>query len=745
MKTVICKACLFIIFIGCSLIVTAQIDSLKIDSLKKVLLTEKEDTNKVKTLNQLSHLVIKDRKNAMQYAQQALVLSQKLHFENGEGIADYNYARALEGSDYTGERGSFDDVLKYYNQAIDILKKTGNQSGIADCYLRIGNCFNSFKQNSGEFIKNTLTALHLYETIGNRPGMVQCFESLGSISYALGNDSAAIKYANEALNICKEISDSAGLANMSSLLGSLYLDNGYYSASLAKHFYALKIYQLLGNRAVDYGIPYTYGNIGDVYTLEGDDLFKNGNKDSALKKYKVALTYYDLRLKLEQEGNMSSRTTYEQLGYLYVSISKTGSSKNAKLNLQKAQAYYEKTLQIAKKTNQKGLFEDVYYSLSVIDTLSQNYKQAYEHYKLYIVYRDSLTNEETTKKAVQANMQYDFDKKEATAKAAQDKKDLEAKRIKNQQFFTILALGVVILAVIVIALIQFRNNKQKQKANRLLERQKQKVESTLTELKSTQAQLIQSEKMASLGELTAGIAHEIQNPLNFVNNFSEINQELISELVEEVDRGNIEEVKAIANDIKDNEQKINHHGKRADTIVKGMLQHSHQTKGIKEPTDINALCDEYLRLSYHGLRAKDKSFNADFKTDFHESIGKINIVTQDIGRVLSNLFNNAFYAVNEKLKAESSKLNADYKPLVSIQTKKLNNKVEIVITDNGNGIPRNIVDKIFQPFFTTKPTGEGTGLGLSLAYDIITKEHNGSIKVESREGEGSRFIIVLSF
>ncbi len=265
---------------------------------------------------------------------------------------------------------------------------------------------------------------------------------------------------------------------------------------------------------------------------------------------------------------------------------------------------------------------------------------------------------------------------------------------------------------------------------------------SLEELKSTQQQLIQSEKMASLGELTAGIAHEIQNPLNFVNNFSEVNQEMIDELQAELKSGNIDEAITISNDIINNEEKINHHGKRADAIVKGMLQHSKASTGKKELTDINKLADEYLRLSYHGLRAKDKSFNADFKTDFDETIGKINIVPQDIGRVQLNLFNNAFYATNEKLTANRSPLTDGYKPLVSVRTKKINDKVEIKVSDNGNGIPQNIVDKIFQPFFTTKPTGQGPGLGLSLSYDIV-KAHGGEIKIESKEGEGSTFIIQL--
>jgi len=270
-----------------------------------------------------------------------------------------------------------------------------------------------------------------------------------------------------------------------------------------------------------------------------------------------------------------------------------------------------------------------------------------------------------------------------------------------------------------------------------LQEEKEKVESTLTELKSTQAQLIQSEKMASLGELTAGIAHEIQNPLNFVNNFSDVNQELLAELKEEADKGNIDELKAIANDVIDNSEKINHHGKRADAIVKGMLQHSRASTGKKEPTNINALADEYLRLSYHGMRAKDKSFNATLETDFDATIGKINVVPQDIGRVLINLFNNAFYAVMQKQKGQQT-----YVPTVKVVIQKLSDKIEIKVADNGIGMPQKVVDKIFQPFFTTKPTGQGTGLGLSLAYDIV-KAHGGDITVESTEGEGTEFVITL--
>ncbi len=288
------------------------------------------------------------------------------------------------------------------------------------------------------------------------------------------------------------------------------------------------------------------------------------------------------------------------------------------------------------------------------------------------------------------------------------------------------------------------NNKNKQKANALLQKQKEKVEIALTKLKAAQSQLIQAEKMASLGELTAGIAHEIQNPLNFVNNFSEVSNELIDEMKQEFKKGDLDEGFAIADDIKQNLEKINHHGKRADAIVKGMLQHSRSSSGVKEPTDINALTDEYLRLAYHGLRAKDKSFNATLKTDFDETIGKIDIIPQDIGRVILNLITNAFYAVNERKQQQPD----GYEPTVSVSTELIlpppggSRGVLISVKDNGAGIPQNIIDKIFQPFFTTKPTGQGTGLGLSLSYDIV-KAHGGDLQVKTNLGEGSEFTVQL--
>ena len=276
---------------------------------------------------------------------------------------------------------------------------------------------------------------------------------------------------------------------------------------------------------------------------------------------------------------------------------------------------------------------------------------------------------------------------------------------------------------------------QKRKA---IEETNSALHQSLEELKAAQAQLIQSEKMASLGELTAGIAHEIQNPLNFVNNFSEVSSELLDEMKQEIDKGDMEEVKAIADDVKQNLEKILHHGKRADGIVKGMLQHSRSSSGQMELTDINALADEYLRLAYHGLRARDKTFNAAMKTDYDDTIGLVRIMPQDMGRVILNLITNAFYAVSERKKQQPE----GFEPVVSVSTRKEKDKIEVKVKDNGTGIPQKVLDKIFQPFFTTKPTGQGTGLGLSLSYDIV-KAHGGELKVETKEGEGTTFTIEL--
>lgn len=410
--------------------------------------------------------------------------------------------------------------------------------------------------------------------------------------------------------------------------------------------------------------------------------------------------------------------------------------------------YADKAVQALKKQGKTMGLAIAYNTLSSAYALQGNADSAFTYFKLSSRLRDSLYSIE--KKDLLAYQNTGFDE-QIKLKALEDEKIQIQTKIRTWAMLSGLAVFMLI------ALLLFRNNRHRKKANESLQKQKEEiaiqkenVEETLVKLKSTQAQLIHFEKMASLGELTAGIAHEIQNPMNFVNNFSDLNKELLLELVEEANKGNLAEVRALANDVVNNEEKINHHGKRAEAIVKGMLQHSRSSTVSKELTDVNALAGEFFRLAYHGIRAKDKTFSATMTTDFDPSLNVVNIIPQDIGRLILNLVNNAFYAVNEKRAARSAG-NGDtlsaYEPTVSISTKKVNagsdnHLIEIKISDNGNGIPQKVLDKIFQPFFTTKPTGQGTGLGLSLSYDIV-KAHGGELKVETVEGKGSVFTIQL--
>ncbi|HWD89780.1 MAG TPA: ATP-binding protein [Mucilaginibacter sp.] len=365
----------------------------------------------------------------------------------------------------------------------------------------------------------------------------------------------------------------------------------------------------------------------------------------------------------------------------------------------------------------------------------RNADSALKYTDIFYRWRDSLVNIDKAQRVQAMGFAEQQRQQEAAAQRQAYKNSLRT-----------YLLTAIITFFLVLAVVFWRNNRRQKQTNLLLNEQKEEIETqrdnleeTLQDLKNTQSQLVQREKMASLGELTAGIAHEIQNPLNFVNNFSDVNDEMIDELKDELKSGNVDEALSLAVEIQENERKIRHHGKRADSIVKGMLEHSRTGTGEKQPTDLNTLADEYLRLSYHGLRAKDKDFNAVLATNFDAGLPKANVVQQDISRVLLNLFNNAFYAVNQKMKTAG----AGYKPEVSVTTSSENGSVVIKVKDNGNGIPEAIKDKIMQPFFTTKPTGEGTGLGLSLSYDIVVKGHGGSIHVDTKEGEFTEFMVTL--
>ncbi len=529
------------------------------------------------------------------------------------------------------------------------------------------------------------------------------YHIMGHLYGATGNTDKQISNYFTAISLAESVQDTVlfALANMN--IGRVYFRVNKLDSALIFAQRALDVLSTLSFEQRKYEGA-TLNVIGNIYQ-------EKGNLNQAVDAYMKAV-----QANTEHNNFTNLEFTYTSLGGLYITLKKPDS----------AMVYALKALKTAKSVGQPLGLADAYGFLSKVYSYQNNKDSAFAYLKLATTLKDSLNNVE--KKNLLAYQNVGFDEQLRLQKLEEEKIQMQSKIRTN-------TLAGSLFTLLVIAFFLYRNNRQKQKA-------KQNIEKAYDQLKSTQSQLIQSEKMASLGELTAGIAHEIQNPLNFVNNFSEVSNELIDEMNDELDKGDIEEAKAISKDIKENGQKINHHGKRADAIVKGMLQHSRTSTGQKELTDINALADEYLRLSYHGLRAKDKSFNADFKTEFDESLPKINVIPQDIGRVLLNLINNAFYAVSEARSPKPEAGSNDYKPEVIVSTKKSADKIEISVHDNGPGIPSAIVDKIFQPFFTTKPTGQGTGLGLSLSYDIV-KAHGGEISVESNPKNGTIFIINL--
>jgi len=577
----------------------------------------------------------------------------------------------------------------------DVMIESSGWSSLAQGYRLTGNYVRALELHR--------KGLALAEQSGNNAIISFAYNQMGHIyKDRLENEKALSLY-----RIAQQYSEKSKLGNIwfpSMNLASVFLNAGNLDSSL---YYAEKALKMVKDRGVFVNQSVIQSTIGSIYSRKGDipNAFKYFNEAKKIDNITQSPRYRSVTYLAIAEHFKLFKQIDSSIQYCKLSIDAVQNTPSNNLALKPAR-----------------MLIDFYQNINADSTV--------KFWKIYAAANDSLNS-------TRANQQLQM----LTTEEEQRKRDIEAAQVAYQnKVRTGLLLGGLAVFLL-IAIILYRNNRQKQKSNTVLEK-------TLSELKSTQTQLIQSEKMASLGELTAGIAHEIQNPLNFVNNFSEVNTELIDEAGEEMNKGNVSEAKIILNDIKENEQKINHHGKRADAIVKGMLQHSRSSSGVKEPTDINALADEYLRLSYHGLRAKDKSFNAEFKNEFDPLLPKINVVPQEIGRVILNLINNAFYAVNERKKLNEP----GYEPTVTVSTKKENNRILISVKDNGTGIPKNIVDKIFQPFFTTKPTGSGTGLGLSLSYDIVTKGHGGELNVKNKEGkagpnnpveQGTEFCIVL--
>ena len=660
-------------------VITASAQLHNIDSLKGELLVAKDDTLRLILSGRISRIYKEiNPDSTYRYADSMRTISMRLKLSLEESVALGELGYALLN------QGNYPRSLQALLRAIAIAEDPISEKNILPAHI----------PPSDEYHDRTVPA-HL-----QRLSVLSKVQQYAAILY---NNSMNYK---KALNYCRTAVPKARESTNIPVLIINYITLGRTYMQLNDQDSALWSFQNAYENAQQSSDKQYMGsillNIGRVY-------LNMGKPESAKTYFKRAL--------LESRDNDYSRGVVAsdlELAGLYKAEGKVDSS----------QFHIRHGLSTAHSLNAPDLWLRCYSAL--VDIYKNSNADSTVKYQSLII---QINKETFSAKQAQQFQNIDFDEQQRLIEIETATKELKIKLRTN------ILMGST-FTLVVIAFFLYRNSRTKQKA-------KQNIEKAYDQLKATQSQLIQSEKMASLGELTAGIAHEIQNPLNFVNNFSEVNTELIDELEQEVGKGNLEEVKVIARNIKENEQKINHHGKRADAIVKGMLQHSRTSSGVKEPTDINALADEYLRLAYHGLRAKDKSFNATMKTDLDPGVGNVNVIPQDIGRVILNLITNAFYAVDEKklgfTKAAPDKF---YEPTVIVATKGMGDKVLISVKDNGNGIPQKALDKIFQPFFTTKPTGQGTGLGLSLSYDIV-KAHGGELKVETKDREGSEFIIVL--
>ncbi len=583
----------------------------------------------------------------------------------------------------------------------------GKFKRVKDQASALNNMANSYI-TLGDYVKGFamyFKAIKLNESINDVPGIVIEYSNLGNAYTVKQEYSKALPYLRAGLKIWLPYVQTRKIIryDQREQLSVLWLNIGEvflytHQIDSAEHYLQLSYTDSKKNNFGDL--------LGNIERDLGEVEAARDHKAEALKYFRHSLPY-----SVTNEDVEMLSVTYLSMANLYHKYKQQDS----------AEYYAQKALEAAAA---QRYLQDVYNAGRVLYAYYEednDLPQAYKYLKITTTTKDSLFSQDKVKQL----LSMDFDEK-------QRQRELQIARAEEQNRLRTYILSGGLGVLLLLAFVFWRNSRQKQKANAVLAK-------TLSDLKATQTQLVQSEKMASLGELTAGIAHEIQNPLNFVNNFSEVNTELLVELKQEISAKNYEEVSAIADDLIGNEQKINLHGKRADAIVKSMLQHSQSGSAKKEPTDMNTLADEYLRLSYHGLRAKDKEFNAEMVTHFDEKLPKVNVIPQDIGRVMLNLFNNAFYAVNQKQKTAG----ADYKPEVSVSTSLENGQVVIKVKDNGTGIPDAIKEKIMQPFFTTKPTGEGTGLGLSLTYDMVVKGHAGTIEVNTKEGAFTEFVITL--
>jgi len=610
------------------------------------------------------------------------------------------------------EQTQFDSRIKYAKEGLQLAQELNYKKGEADCFLVMG-------ISNGDMnwqIKQCLTALTIYENIHHHTGIASSHLSLQGLYREALDYQNALKHGVEGEKIAEAYNVKGKFIFPGHRLAPLFLAEISQTYLLMNELDSALLY---AHKSIDQNKLFNGSKWGFPFYLLAIIETRQQNYVSALQNFRSSIS-----LSIRNGFSRDTLQIYSGMSTLF----------NKTVQLDSAIFYAQKVRRSGENMTELKNMAEALNNLEYAYKLKGNKDSLLKYMELSHNFKDSFYSKEKDKEL--QNITFNEQLK---------RQEMIATQVKYKSKVQLIALASGLLVVVLIAGMLWRNNRHRKKAYKLLQTQKQetdfqkvKVEQAFDELKSTQAQLIQSEKMASLGELTAGIAHEIQNPLNFVNNFSEVSNELIDEMNIEIEKGDLKEAKAIADDIKQNLDKINRHGKRADAIVKGMLQHSRSSDGKKELTDINSMADEFLRLAYHGIRAKDKSFNASLKTDFDSSIGMVNIASQDIGRVILNLVNNAFYAVGEKRKKSVE----NYEPTVTVSTLKEANKLEIKVTDNGNGMPQKVLDKIFQPFFTTKPTGQGTGLGLSLSYDIV-KAHGGELKVETKQGTGTDFSIVL--
>ena len=657
-----------------------------VDSLRQELSKAKDDTVRLVIYQQLSVIYSETKPDSCAYfAGRLTQLARSMHLPVEEAAGLIHEAYALITT------GNFSRSLQNLLTAITLTESPENEKHLLPLHF----------YNEREYLINPIT-----------PRMIR-LNFLGRAHQYLGilygntlNTSKELDHYMKGLEFARESQSIIGITTTASTLGRLYF-------TLKKPDSALHYIQMAYDLSIQTGYR---AYLGSFVLNRARVRSMMGHKAEAIEDFRQAII-----LSMEQNYLRGVVASNIYLSEIY----------RASGDIDSSHYFAQTALSVAQTLNSPSLVLRSYSALAAFYRATNEKDSTIKYQELVIKLNDSLVNSKQLQQF--QNIESDAQQKQIEIDAA--KKDFQN---KVKYYLLLAGIGVVLL----IAILLLRNNYHRRRLYKRLQLQKEELEAALENLRTTQDQLIHAEKMASLGELTAGIAHEIENPLNFVNNFSEVNSELLHEMQEELANQNFEEVKLIAEDILANEEKIIFHGKRADSIVKGMLQHSRTNTGQKELTDLNDLADEYLRLSYHGLRAKDKSFNATLNVNFDPAVGKINVVAQDIGRVLLNLYNNAFYSVSDKAKNAGP----DFQPTVSVSTKVQTTGsrkfVEIMISDNGMGVPQKILDKIFQPFFTTKPSGSGTGLGLSMSYDII-KVHGGEIKVQTKENEGATFLILL--